>query len=73
MPIVRDISQGLRFLHSAYPPVVHGDLKSKNILIDTKFRAKVRNVFRRHYFILSLDFLIDKFDAVDFLTYIFVF
>ena len=41
MPIVRDISQGLRFLHSANPPVVHGDLKSKNVLIDGQFRAKV--------------------------------
>jgi serine/threonine protein kinase len=39
--ILRDISQGVRFLHGADPPVTHGDLKSCNILVDSKFRAKV--------------------------------
>ena len=39
--ILRDISQGLRFLHAAKPQVVHGDLKAHNILVDSKFRAKV--------------------------------
>ena len=27
LPILRDISQGMRFLHAAEPPVIHGDLK----------------------------------------------
>jgi serine/threonine protein kinase len=45
VPILRDISQGIRFLHSADPQVVHGDLKAANILVDSKFRAKgKRNV-----------------------------
>jgi class 3 adenylate cyclase len=39
--ILRDISQGVRFLHSANPQIIHGDLKAANILVDTKFRAKV--------------------------------
>jgi guanylate cyclase len=39
--ILRDISQGVRFLHGADPPVIHGDLTSCNILVDSKFRAKV--------------------------------
>jgi serine/threonine protein kinase len=41
LPILRDVSQGVRFLHSATPQVLHGDLKAQNILVDSKFRAKV--------------------------------
>ena len=41
LQILCDISQGVRFLHSADPKVIHGDLKSANILVDTRFRAKV--------------------------------
>lgn len=41
LPILRDISQGVRFLHSAEPKVIHGDLKAQNILVDDRFRAKV--------------------------------
>ena len=40
-PICRDIASGLRFLHNATPAVVHGDLKSRNVLVDAQFRAKV--------------------------------
>lgn len=39
--IVRDVAQGLRFLHASKPPILHGDMKAKNILIDSRFRAKV--------------------------------
>ena len=35
LQIVRDISQGLRYLHSSKPPILHGDLKAKNILVRT--------------------------------------
>lgn len=41
LPILRDISQGVRFLHSAEPQVIHGDLKAQNILVDSKLHAKV--------------------------------
>lgn len=41
LKILRDISQGLRFLHAAKPQVIHGDLKTQNVLVDSKFRAKV--------------------------------
>eukprot|EP00977_Amphora_coffeiformis_P024041 scaffold14974_cov195-Amphora_coffeaeformis.AAC.48 len=41
LPILRDISQGVRFLHSADPQCLHGDLKAANILVDNRFRAKV--------------------------------
>lgn len=41
LPMLRDITQGCRFLHTANPQVVHGDLKAANILVDCRFRAKV--------------------------------
>lgn len=41
LPILKDMSQGVRFLHSADPQVIHGDLKAANILVDSRFRAKV--------------------------------
>jgi len=41
LPILRDIAQGLRFLHAAVPQIVHCDLKASNILVDGRFRAKV--------------------------------
>jgi serine/threonine protein kinase len=41
LQILRDISQGLRFLHAATPEVIHGDLKAQNVLVDSNFRAKV--------------------------------
>lgn len=41
LPILRDIAQGLRFLHTETPQVIHGNLKAQNILVDSRFRAKV--------------------------------
>jgi serine/threonine protein kinase len=41
LPILRDITCGVRFLHAACPHVIHGDLKAHNVLVDSKFRAKV--------------------------------
>lgn len=41
LPILRDIAQGLRFLHTADPQIIHGDLKAQNILVDSRFHAKV--------------------------------
>ena len=42
LPMLKDVSQGCRFLHAANPhKVIHGDLKAANILVDSRFRAKV--------------------------------
>lgn len=41
LPILQDIAKGVRFLHAADPRVIHGDLKAANVLVDSKFRAKV--------------------------------
>jgi serine/threonine protein kinase len=41
LPILRDVTQGVRFLHAAKPTVIHGDLKAQNILVDSRLRAKV--------------------------------
>ncbi|KDQ60143.1 hypothetical protein JAAARDRAFT_32519 [Jaapia argillacea MUCL 33604] len=37
--LILDIVQGLKYLHSNYPPVVHGDVKPSNILVDDNGRA----------------------------------
>ena len=41
--MIRDVSHGLCYLHSQNPPVIHGDLKIRNVLISGEFKAKVRN------------------------------
>lgn len=38
---ILQIAQGLRYLHSSKPVILHGDLKARNILIDSRFRAKL--------------------------------
>jgi len=41
IPLLVDVCQGLMFLHSSKPPIIHGDLKAANVLVDSKFCAKV--------------------------------
>jgi serine/threonine protein kinase len=41
IPLLLDVCQGLMFLHSSKPPLIHGDLKAANVLVDSKFCAKV--------------------------------
>ena len=37
----RDIVCGMKYLHSLEPPVIHSDLKSKNVLVSNALVAKV--------------------------------
>jgi serine/threonine-protein kinase CTR1 len=39
--IAHDTAQGVAYLHAHDPPILHRDLKSLNILVDAKWRAKV--------------------------------
>lgn len=42
--IALDSARGLEYIHEHTVPVyIHRDIKSANILIDSNFRAKVRN------------------------------
>lgn len=49
LQIIRDITQGIQFLHASKPPILHGDLKAKNILVDARFRAKVADFGFSHF------------------------
>jgi len=42
--LVRDIALGMTFLHSRQEPVIHRDLKSPNILIDSYWKGKVADL-----------------------------
>ena len=39
--ILQNIAKGLRFLHNSEPAIIHGDVKSQNVLVDANFNAKV--------------------------------
>eukprot|EP00002_Diphylleia_rotans_P011084 TRINITY_DN2198_c0_g1_i3.p1 TRINITY_DN2198_c0_g1~~TRINITY_DN2198_c0_g1_i3.p1 ORF type:complete len:2302 (+),score=332.17 TRINITY_DN2198_c0_g1_i3:87-6992(+) len=39
--LMGDIFKGLSFLHASNPPVIHGNLKSKNIMLDEYLNAKI--------------------------------
>ena len=48
LPILRDITQGCRFLHASKPAIIHGDIKAANILVDSRMRAKVADFGLAH-------------------------
>ena len=37
-----DIAQGMKYLHTLPKPIIHGDLKSGNVLVDKNYCCKVR-------------------------------
>ncbi|CAJ1959518.1 unnamed protein product [Cylindrotheca closterium] len=44
LSMLQDVAQGLRFLHTAKPKIIHTDLKAKNVLVDSNFKAKLSNI-----------------------------
>ena len=41
MLILLDVSKGLAYLHAGIPPILHGDLTAKNVLLDSRTKAKI--------------------------------
>jgi len=41
LQIAQGVVQGMNYLHTSDPPVVHGDLKVQNVLIGDGYVAKV--------------------------------
>lgn len=41
MSILHDVVKGMRFLHAAVPAIVHGDLRSSKVFIDSSMKAKI--------------------------------
>ena len=61
LQILRDISQGCRFLHAIDPPVIHRDLAAKNILVDNRYVSGLRT--RLSYIVVMLSELAPIFYA----------
>ncbi|KIO21835.1 hypothetical protein M407DRAFT_79907, partial [Tulasnella calospora MUT 4182] len=39
--LINDVARGVEYLHSRQPPICHGDLKSINVLVNSKYRAVI--------------------------------
>jgi class 3 adenylate cyclase len=44
LQFLENIAQGMLFLHSASPPILHRDLASQNVLVDRHFNAKISDI-----------------------------
>eukprot|EP00045_Choanoeca_perplexa_P014917 m.178541 g.178541 ORF g.178541 m.178541 type:complete len:1090 (+) comp16840_c0_seq1:161-3430(+) len=43
-PVIQDAASGLQFLHNFSKPIIHGDIKSSNVLLDSNFRGKIADL-----------------------------
>ena len=53
--ILHNVASGLAYLHHRCPPVVHGNLSARNILLDSSARAKIADVRAAAPFIQHLE------------------
>ena len=44
LQFLQNIAQGMLFLHSASPPILHRDLTCQNVLVDRYFNAKISDI-----------------------------
>lgn len=44
--MIQDITLGMNYLHTQSSPMIHGDLKVKNILVNESYNALVSNLCR---------------------------
>jgi len=49
---------GMNYLHSLQPPVIHSDLKSKNVLVSDKLVVKVSHIVLCFLLYKNTDFFI---------------
>lgn len=42
LSMVKNVAAGMHYLHSMEPPVLHGTLRTVNVLVDSNLTAKVR-------------------------------
>ena len=42
--ILKDVAEGLAFLHSRTPPIIHGDLTARNVLLTVDMTAKIADL-----------------------------
>ncbi|KIO28997.1 hypothetical protein M407DRAFT_21898 [Tulasnella calospora MUT 4182] len=47
--LIFDVANGVEYLHSRTPPICHGDLKSINILVNSKCRAVITDFGSAHH------------------------
>ncbi|CAL5209597.1 unnamed protein product [Lathyrus oleraceus] len=62
--IILEIAKGIQYLHSCDPPIIHGDIKPSNILLDHSFSAKIADFgLARLKTLSSFEFRRDEFES----------
>lgn len=62
LKIALDVANGLQYLHEhAQPSIVHGDIRTKNILLDSGYKAKISNFSMSRHAMSSAELKSDVF------------